>query len=415
MKKQIKKRRDLRILWNTNALNSYSGYGVEAKDILFRLIKDGWPIAVSAFWGLQGGPSHFIYPEDENPKLQGLKILQYPMLTDPHGSDGIYYHALDYHADVVFSMQDIWTLNPEFLSKMRYWIPYFPVDKEPLPTNVLDKLRYAYKSITFSQFGHDLLEKSGFVSDLILEGTDTEIFKPMDKEKARQELGIKSGLFLFAMVAANKENPPRKGFQEALTAFKMFHDKHPDSGIIFSIQQQGPTGFPIREYAHYLGIDSQLAFIADYTAMFKPSSPMINKLFNAADVLLHPSQTEGFGLTIIEAAAAGTPAIVARGQSMPELVIEGKTGFIADVLYKRFTADLSFVNVVDPKSIYEQMEKSFDLVTKNENKVTTDCRNWIKSKFDIDKIVEEKWIPYYESLQSEILPLKGKDSSIKFS
>ena len=217
------------------------------------------------------------------------------------------------------------------------------------------------------------------------------------------------------MVAANKENPPRKGFQEALTAFKMFHDKHPDSGIIFSLQQQGPTGFPIREYAHYLGISSQLAFIADYTAMFKPSSPMINKLFNAADVLLHPSQTEGFGLTIVEAASAGTPSIIQNCQSMPELIIEGKTGFGADTLYKRFTADLSFVNTADPKSVYECMEKSFDLVTKNENKVTVDCRNWIKSKFDIDKIVEEKWIKYLEALQDEILPLEGKDSSIKFT
>lgn len=413
MKKQTK-RRDLKILWNTNSLGGYSGYSTQSKDILFRLIKDGWPVAVSAFWGLQGGPMHFVYPEEENPKLQGLKILQYPMLTDPHGSDGIYFHALDYGADVVFSMQDIWTLDPTFLSKMKYWIPYFPVDKQPLPTNVLDKLRYAYKAITFSQFGHDLLEKSGFVSDLILEGTDTTIFHPIDQAKARQELGLNPDIFLFAMVAANKENPPRKGFQEALEAFKMFHDKHPKSGILFSIQQVTNTGFPIREFAHYLGVDKDIAFMPDYTAMFKPSSVLINKVFNAADVLLHPSQTEGFGLTIIEAAAAGTPSIIQKSQSMPELIIEGKTGFGADTLYKRFTADLSFVNTADPKSVYECMEKSFDLVTKNENKVTTDCRNWIKEKFDIDKIVAEKWVPYLEALQDEIKPLENKKQALTF-
>jgi len=405
------KRRDLRILWNTNGLNGYSGYSTFSKDLLFRLVKDGWKVAVSANHGVHGGTIHFKYPEEENKALQGLSILHYPLIADPSGSEGIYYHSLDFGAHVVFSMQDIWTLNPQYLSQMRYWIPYFPVDKEPIPSNVLEKVKFAYKAITFSKFGHDTLQKEGYVSDLILEGTDTEIFKPLDQQAVRKELGIPHDAFLFVMIAANKENPPRKGFQEAMEAFKMFHDKHPEAAMLFSVQQQTPTGFPIKPFAQHLGIQLQTFFTDDYSAMFKPSSVKINKLYNAGDVLLSPSQTEGFGLTIIEAQAAGKPAIVQRGQSMPELIVEGKTGFIAETLYKRFTSDLSYVNVADTKSVYEQMEKVFALIKKNPNKVKTDCRNNIKENFNIDTQVKEKWIPYLEELQSEIIPTKTQAKS----
>lgn len=399
-----KKRRDLRLLVNTNGLHGYSGYSTEMKDVLYRLVKDGWKVAVSANHGIQGGPIYIPYPREENPKLQGLEILHYPLIADPSGSEGIYYHALDFRAHAVMSMQDIWTLNPQFLSKMRYWIPYFPVDKEPIPVNVLEKLKFAYKAISFSQFGYDVLQEAGYVSDLIIEGTDSEIFKPLDQQKIRKELGLPADAFMFVMVAANKENPPRKGFQEAMEAFKLFHDKHPEAAMLFSIQQNSPTGFPVKQFAYHLGIEKRMFFTDDYSAMFKPSSVKVNQLYNASDVLLSPSQTEGFGLTIIEAQAAGKPAIVQRCQSMPELIQEGKTGFIAETLYKRFTPDLSYVHVADPKSVYEQMEKAYALVKNDPNKTKVNCRNNVVDNFNIDTIVQKKWIPYLEELQEEILP-----------
>ncbi len=43
------------------------------------------------------------------------------------------------------------------------------------------------------------------------------------------------------------------------------------------------------------------------------------ELFNAADVLLAPSLYEGFGLTILEAMACGTPVITSNVSSLPEV------------------------------------------------------------------------------------------------
>ena len=368
-------------------------------------------MAVSAFYGVQGGPTEIAYPSHLNSQLRGVTIKHYPVMSEPWGSDSMYFHGRDWNANVVFAMQDIWTLDPTFLSKIKVFIPWFPVDKEPLPINVIQKLGFAYKIMCFSKFGQNELTKAGFSSTLIYEGTDVEIFKPRDKMEARKKLGIPPDLFLFSMVGANKENPPRKGYQEALEAFKIFYDKHPEAALLFHIQQRSPGGFPIREYANYLGFAKRVFFIDDYRSMFMSTSDMIAMEYNACDALLHPSQTEGFGLGIIEAQSSGKPVIVQGCQSQPELIIEGKTGFVAETLSKRFTNDLSFVNVADPKSIYECMEKTYKMVKDDEKKVEKDCRDWIVENFNIDTIVRERWIPELEKLQDEIIPLTNQEKS----
>ena len=402
---QVKKRRDLRLLWNTNGIQTNSGYAVEARDLLYRLVEDGWPVAVSAFHGIDAYPVDTLYPKNLNPRFDGLQIKQYPSMGNPYGSDAMFFHGNNYKAHVVMSLQDIWTLDPQFLSKLPTWIPWLPIDKEPIPINVIDKMRYAYKIMCFSKFGNDLLLENGFSPTFIYEGTDTEIFKPMNQQECRKQLGLPQDAFFFCMVAANKENPPRKGYQEALTAFKMFHDKHPEAAILFHTQQKAPTGFPIKEYAAHLGVANRMWFVDDYTSMFNSASDVIAKEYNACDALLHPSQTEGFGLTIIEAEACGLPVVIQNCQSMPELIIEGKTGFGAETLYKRYTSDLSFVNMADPQSVYECMEKVYKMVKENENKVKIDCRNWVVENFNIDTLVKTKWVPFLESLQDELLPI----------
>ena len=407
-----KKRRDLRILVNTNAPHARSGYSTEMRDVCYRLVADGWPLAISAFYGVEGGPAEIEYPKGINPKIEGLKIKHYPRMSEAWGSDGMLFHGKDWGAHAVFSMQDIWTLDPRFLSQLPVWIPWFPVDKEPLPMNVIDKVRYAYKILCFSKFGHNLLSEAGFSSTLIYEGIDTEIFKPGNKEEVRKKLGIPQDVFLWLMVGANKENPPRKGYQEAIEAFEIFSNKHPEAAILFDNQQKAPTGFPIREYVQYLGIANKTYFVDDYKSMFNPVINSVALEYQACDALLHPSQTEGFGLCIVESQSCGRPVVIQNCQSMPELVIEGKTGFVADTLYKRYTADLSFVNVANPKSVYDCMEKTYAMIKKNPKKVEKDCRKWVVDNFNIDTLVKDKWIPLLEELQSEILPEMEKGVSI---
>lgn len=52
----------------------------------------------------------------------------------------------------------------------------------------------------------------------------------------------------------------------------------------------------------------------------KPDRTTLLRLYNAADALIAPSLYEGFGLTIIEAMACGTPVITSNVSSLPEVV-----------------------------------------------------------------------------------------------
>jgi glycosyltransferase involved in cell wall biosynthesis len=48
----------------------------------------------------------------------------------------------------------------------------------------------------------------------------------------------------------------------------------------------------------------------------------------AIDILLLPSLWEGFGIVLIEAMAAGRPAISTNTSSMPEIIVDGQTGYL---------------------------------------------------------------------------------------
>src|SRR4030042_630069 len=237
----------------------------------------------------------------------------------------------------------------------------------------------------------------------------------MDTRACRKELGIPEDVFLFTMVAANKENPPRKGFQEVLEAFKMFWEKHPEAAILIHTQQLMPGNFPIGEYAAYLGISSRLFFVGQVRATHFSGSAQISKEMNACDIYLQPSQTEGFGLTSIEAQSCGKPVIVNNAQCQPEMIIPGKTGEACETKYAHWRSQNGYVYIADAKSIYEKMEKIYEMLKKNPNKVKNDCRTHILTNFNIDSIFKDRWVPFMEQLQAELLgkPTEAKPASTK--
>lgn len=55
------------------------------------------------------------------------------------------------------------------------------------------------------------------------------------------------------------------------------------------------------------------------TYLGKPVLEELIKIYNAADVLVSPSFYEGFGLTVLEAMACGTPVITSNVTSLPEV------------------------------------------------------------------------------------------------
>ncbi|MFC1555341.1 glycosyltransferase family 4 protein [candidate division KSB1 bacterium] len=106
-----------------------------------------------------------------------------------------------------------------------------------------------------------------------------------------------------------------------------------------------------------------------------------NRIIGKACALLHPINfDEPFGLSVIESMACGTPVIAFDRGSMPELIKNGKNGFL--------------VNTVS---------EAIDAVAKTKEIDRAHCRHHVEQYFTIERMVEE-YIQVYELiLESERL------------
>lgn len=394
------KDRRMKIIWSSNCVWSQSGYARFTDDWSQRIIKDDWPMRLIGWAGLAGGV------------IQHKGIYTYPQVMDIWGGDALVEHTKHFGADVSFSFQDVHTLNPQFLQQVPRWIPYAPIDREEVQPMVLNNLRYAYKIITFSKFGQKALERHGFASTLIPEGVDVNQFKPLDKMKMREELGWPKDKFIFGMIGANKpDGISRKGWQQALEAFAVFVKKYPDSMFFHEFNQGG--GFDIVQYATHLGILDKIIGFDMYQSVIHGSPEMVNKWLNGCDVMMNCSTTEGFGLVITESQSAGTPVLVTDCMSMPELIVEGKTGEKVQTALKLWTSGGGHIFFPSYQDMALKMEKLYKAVKENENKISTSCRAWIVDNYNIDKIFTEKWVKFLEDLQTDLLGQPKVDTNLK--
>jgi len=108
------------------------------------------------------------------------------------------------------------------------------------------------------------------------------------------------------------------------------------------------------------------------------------RYYKQARALLCPIKwEEPFGLTFIEAMACGTPVIAFKRGSVPEVIKDGKTGFIVEPFDKRGKPNLKgFIEVV----------KKIDQIDRRE------CRRWVEKNFTVEKMVDG-----YERVYEKIL------------
>lgn len=302
----------MRILWFSNAPWGKGGYANQTRLAVEHLTKLGHKVAVACNFGLRGGK---LGSEDG--------VMFYPQGYDTDSNDIVQGHADDFKADVIVSLYDAWPLK--FAKLKTPWVAWVPVDHQTAPAEVVEALKPALKSVSFSQHGEIELQKAGLDAAYIPLGVDTNVFKPMDKQAARERLGLPTDKFVVGMVGANVGFPNRKCIPQALYAFAKFHKAHPDSVFYLHTEELGISrGVRIKPLLRSLDLEPGAVLLCDqyhYLTGF-PEDYMVD-VFNGIDVLMSPSMGEGYGIPIMEAQACGTPVIATDFTSMPELVSGG--------------------------------------------------------------------------------------------
>ena len=86
-----------------------------------------------------------------------------------------------------------------------------------------------------------------------------------------------------------------------------------------------------------------------------------NELLGNALALVHmTTRPERFGLTLIEAMACGTPILGARMGSLPEIVVDGSTGFLCDTVDDAIEK-VPMLARLDRRACRERVETTFSL------------------------------------------------------
>lgn len=391
MQNNIKKKR-LRCFWSSNAQWSSSGYGQAMADLLPRIRDAGYPVAISNFYGQAGGPFD----------LEGIK--QYPVINHVFGSDAALWHSRDFKADVVFTLQDIWPMNPQDLTQLNRFIPWLPVDHDPIPKGVLNAARFANRIIAMSKFGQEELAKNGLSSTYIPHMVDTKVFYPMNTQEIKQKRGIDPNIYIFGMVAANKDNPPRKSFQEVLDAFALFLQKVPNSMLYIHTDPHFPGGFPIDEYAKFLGIQSHvffpgLDFPEIYAFKYNTGKEQMREIYNTFDCLLAPSTSEGFCVPVIEAQACAVPVITSNWVAMKELVQDGVNGYKVSASSLKWTSMQSYAATPSTMDLADKMMLVYQA---DRGKMKKAAHKFATENYDLDKVFKKSWLPLLENLEKEV-------------
>ncbi len=143
---------------------------------------------------------------------------------------------------------------------------------------------------------------------------DTNIFKPFDKEKARElwSLSKDKKLVLFGAMGATSD--PRKGFKELSEAMQKLEKNSDIEFVVFGSHQ--PKNAPdLRFKTHYLGS------LADDISLVT--------LYNAVDIMIVPSLQENLSNAIMESLACATPVVGFNIGGNSDMIEHKKNGYLA--------------------------------------------------------------------------------------
>lgn len=383
----------MRILWLANSPLAPSGYGGQSALFGPRIRDLGHDVAFAANFYL-----HSV-------NYEGIPIFD---CTGESGNTKVSTWARSWDADVVICLHDSWVMRPDAWPdlKMAIWAP---IDHHPIPPLVLTVLQHERViPIAMSRFGETWMQKFQLDPLYAPHGVDTKIYYPRaDKEAAIKALGqgkIPSGAFVVGMVAANRgwsKHAPRKSFPQALEAFARFARRHEDAYLYLHTEPTGDPGLDLGVLCTALGITDRV-LMPPWEAwhLHVMDNDFVAGVYNALDVLLNPSMSEGFGIPIIEAQACGVPVIVSNHSAMPELcgagwLVEGDNWWDG--------AQESWAIIPYIASIEQALESAYK--ARGDVKMK-ELAVRFASTYDADRVTELYWKPVLDQLEQRLAPPK---------
>lgn len=137
----------------------------------------------------------------------------------------------------------------------------------------------------------------------------------VDPEAFRAEFRLPQDALVIGVVA---QMIPRKGHRYLFAALPELVEHYPELQVL--VFGQGPLEAELRADVAARGLGGTVHF-----AGFRHD---LAHWIGGLDLLVHPAEMEGLGVSLLQAAAAGVPVITSRAGGLPEAVQDGVTGIL---------------------------------------------------------------------------------------
>jgi len=148
--------------------------------------------------------------------------------------------------------------------------------------------------------------------------------QPGSKPYVRQAYNIPPDAFVLVLVALLR---PRKGVEVLITAMKKVVQCFPDTHLLLvgsdDISEDPDYGNRLREWTSQLGLESNILFTG-----FRDDVP---EILAESNLMVLPSLFgEGLPMVILEAMAMGVAVVASSVEGVPEIIVDGKDGFLVE-------------------------------------------------------------------------------------
>jgi len=138
---------------------------------------------------------------------------------------------------------------------------------------------------------------------------------------------------------------PVKRIRDVVDVFAIINSKMPCRLLLVG---DGPEAPSVHRQVETLGLTSKVCFLG--------KQERVVELLSVSDLCLLPSEKESFGLAALEAMACGVPVIASRAGGLPEVIVEGKTGYLLPVGDVQAMADKA-LRVLGDNSLWQAMSE----------------------------------------------------------
>jgi glycosyltransferase involved in cell wall biosynthesis len=231
--------------------------------------------------------------------------------------------ARRHRPDVIYSSQQRWDSHLASLLSRTLGVPHvihlhYTIGPW-LGTEVLRRLKTVAGVICVSDYIRKQAIASGVAQERIevLPNTMRPLppAAPGSRDALRSELGIAESALVFAFVA---RLVPGKGHVDTLHAFSRVARDIPTARLL--VVGDGPLAGALEALVRELSLEERVHLLGHRRN--------VPALLAASDAFVHPSREEPFGLSILEAMAAGLPPIAYREAGPAEVIGEG--GLLVD-------------------------------------------------------------------------------------